>query len=138
MLAMWLARRHTRAALSEIGEFFDRRVMHYSRGMRARLSFSLFAFLEADLFVIDEALSGGDSFFKEKCHRRLAELTAGGTAVVMATHSRQAVREYCPQLLLLHQGQPLYFGTTAEGLRRFETLRGIERPARRVRLAGRR
>jgi chromosomal replication initiator protein len=25
MLAMWLARKHTRAALSEIGEFFGRR-----------------------------------------------------------------------------------------------------------------
>ena len=52
---------------SGIGKFIDTPVKRYSSGMRVRLAFSVAAFLEPEILLIDEVLAVGDINFQNKC-----------------------------------------------------------------------
>ena len=110
------------AEFSELGDFFDRPVRLYSTGMAARLAFSIYAFLDCDVLILDEVLAVGDLFFRQKCYARLEELIAKQTTIIFVTHAMDAVREYCQQVMLLHKGQALYHGTAQEAIRRYYQL----------------
>jgi len=91
-------------AFADLGDFFDRPLAFYSRGMKTRLAFSLIAFAEADLFVFDEALAGGDAGFREKCHDWLDAIRAAGAAVILATHQPASLLRFCERALVLRRG----------------------------------
>lgn len=56
---------------ADIGEFIDRPVRTYSSGMFVRLAFSIAAYVDADVLIVDEALAVGDAAFQFKCLNRL-------------------------------------------------------------------
>jgi lipopolysaccharide transport system ATP-binding protein len=99
---------------AEIGPFFDRPIKLYSSGMHARLAFSMFAFLECELLIIDEVLAVGDIFFTQKCYHRLDELRAQNTAMIMVTHNMSVIQQYCQQAIVLDKGQMVFSGTSSE------------------------
>lgn len=90
---------------AEIGEFIDQPVRRYSSGMFVRLAFSLFAHLEPDVYIVDEALAVGDVFFQQKCFRRFAELKAAGCTILFVTHDMAAISHLCDRALLLSGGK---------------------------------
>ncbi|MDY6950467.1 MAG: ABC transporter ATP-binding protein [Thermodesulfobacteriota bacterium] len=119
---------------AELGAFFDRPVRLYSQGMVMRLAFSMFAFLECDVLILDEILAVGDIFFRQKCHARLEELIGQGTAVILVTHQIDALQHYCNQIVLLHRGGVLYQGKPREAIHQFYRLRISETPVPKRRL----
>ena len=104
---------------SELGDFFDRPERIYSTGMSTRLAFSLYAFLEADVLLLDEVLAVGDIFFRQKCYGRLEELVANGTTIILVSHNIAMIRYYCRKVLVLHQGELVFFGEADRGVRVF-------------------
>jgi lipopolysaccharide transport system ATP-binding protein len=95
---------------SELAEFLDRPVHTYSSGMKARLAFSMGAFINPDILIIDETLSVGDVFFSEKAARRMKEIAASGRIVIIVTHGLKAVVEMCTRCLWIDQGRIMMDG----------------------------
>ena len=101
------------AAFAEIGDFIERPVKTYSSGMYVRLAFAVIAHADADLLVIDEALSVGDVFFAQKCMRFLRDFQARGT-VLFVSHSAAAVVNLCDRAIWLDKGRLVMDGPAKE------------------------
>ena len=91
---------------ADIGRFIDQPVKTYSSGMHVRLAFAVIANIDADVLVIDEALSVGDAFFQQKCMRFLRDFKEKGT-LIFVSHDCNAVINLCDRALWLNQGQLL-------------------------------
>lgn len=98
---------------ADIGEFIDQPVKTYSSGMFVRLAFAVIAHVEADILVIDEALSVGDAFFVQKCMRFLRSFMQNGT-VVFVSHDTAAVINLCDRVVWLSHGQVVADGAPKE------------------------
>lgn len=88
---------------SELADFIDQPVKSYSSGMQARLAFSVIAHVDADILIIDEALSVGDAFFAQKCMRFLRQFQERGT-ILFVSHDLAAVTAFCDQAIWLEGG----------------------------------
>ncbi|AWY44490.1 ATP-binding cassette domain-containing protein [Pseudomonas putida] len=88
---------------SELGDFIEQPVKAYSSGMQARLAFSVIAHVDADILIIDEALSVGDAFFAQKCMRFLRQFQERGT-ILFVSHDLAAVTAFCDHAIWLEGG----------------------------------
>lgn len=90
-------------AFADIGEFLEQPVKSYSSGMVVRLAFSVVAHVDADVLIVDEALSVGDAFFTQKCMRFLRRFMENNT-VLFVSHDIAAVNSLCNKAILLENG----------------------------------
>lgn len=97
---------------SEIGDFIDSPVKHYSSGMRSRLGFSVAAHLEADIMIIDEALSAGDVGFRKKALEKMKTAAFEGKSVLFVSHSMGSVEDLCDKALYLKKGEQIMIDDT--------------------------
>ena len=98
------------ASFADIGEFINQPVKHYSSGMYARLAFSVAINVDADILVVDEALSVGDEPFQRKCFARIEKIRANGGTILFVSHSGSTVINLCDRAILLHKGERIYTG----------------------------
>lgn len=97
-------------AFADIGDFIDAPVGTYSLGMRLRLAFSVFSRLKPDLFIIDEALGGGDDRFRNRFRAYLRDYVDGGGAMLLCSHELLAIQTFCDRCLLLDRGRVIMSG----------------------------
>lgn len=97
-------------AFSEIEQFIDQEVKHYSSGMFMRLAFSVAIHVELDVLLVDEILSVGDAPFREKCRLKFEELIAAGKTLVVVSHDMEMVRELCTRGVVINKGEVIYDG----------------------------
>jgi ABC-type polysaccharide/polyol phosphate transport system ATPase subunit len=90
---------------SEIGDFIDTPVKHYSSGMYVRLAFAVTAHLDPDILLLDEVLAVGDVAYQAKCRARLDEFRRAGKTIVLVSHNAATILEICDRALLIHQGE---------------------------------
>lgn len=88
---------------SELEDFIEQPVKTYSSGMYVRLAFAIAAHVDADVLIIDEALSVGDVRFTQKCMRYLREFQKRGT-LLFVSHDTSAVIGLCSRAIWLHHG----------------------------------
>lgn len=98
---------------ADIGDFIEQPIKTYSSGMVVRLAFAVIAHVDADILVIDEALSVGDAFFTQKCMRFLHNFMKIGT-IIFVSHDTGAVVNLCDKAALLNQGKVHQIGTPKE------------------------
>ncbi|WP_105132503.1 ABC transporter ATP-binding protein [Burkholderia sp. BE12] len=91
-------------AFSGIADFIDQPVKTYSSGMVVRLAFSVIAHVDADILVVDEALSVGDAYFTQKCMRFLRSFMQHGT-LLFCSHDMGAIVNLCNRVVWLDKGQ---------------------------------
>jgi lipopolysaccharide transport system ATP-binding protein len=93
-----------------IDEFIDAPVSTYSLGMRLRLAFSIYTRLAPELFVIDEALGGGDQRFRNRFRRFLRDYVDAGGAILLCSHEMTLIQAFCHHCILLDQGRMIAAG----------------------------
>lgn len=97
-------------AFSEIEEFIDQEVKHYSSGMFLRLAFAVAIHVELDVLLMDEILSVGDVPFREKCRQKFVELIEQGKTLVVVSHDMEMVRDLCTRGVVISKGRVIYDG----------------------------
>lgn len=101
-------------AFSELEPFIDNPVRTYSSGMYMRLAFSVAINVDADILLIDEILAVGDAAFQEKCFERLKEIHESGATILIVSHSREQIEDFCDRCIWIDQGKIRMEGETAK------------------------
>ncbi|PYS98669.1 MAG: ABC transporter ATP-binding protein [Acidobacteria bacterium] len=91
-------------AFSEIEEFLDTPVKHYSSGMYMRLAFSVAAHLDPEVLIVDEVLAVGDINFQKKCLRKMREVGESGRTVIFVSHDMASITRLCKRAIVLNHG----------------------------------
>lgn len=89
---------------SELQDFLDIPIKNYSSGMQARLGFAIATVVKPDILIVDEVLAVGDFKFQEKCEARIRALMAGGTTVLIVSHSIALIETLCNKVVWLDHG----------------------------------
>ncbi len=95
---------------SELEEFIDNPVKHYSSGMYVRLGFSVAVHVDPDILLVDEVLAVGDEAFARKCLDKIAQFQREGRTILFVTHSLDLVDEICDRGVVLAHGKVVFDG----------------------------
>ncbi|MSR56197.1 MAG: ABC transporter ATP-binding protein [Planctomycetaceae bacterium] len=93
------------AEFSELGDFLNGPVRHYSNGMLVRLAFAVATAIEPEILLVDEVLSAGDMAFQKKARKRMEDMIATARLIVMVSHDMQSLLKFCNRALWLDHGQ---------------------------------
>jgi lipopolysaccharide transport system ATP-binding protein len=77
----------------------------YSSGMQARLTFAVATSVDADIILIDEALSVGDARFQLKSFDRIRDFKRRGKTILLVSHDINAICSICDRAVLLERGR---------------------------------
>lgn len=97
-------------AFADIGEFIDLPMSSYSSGMAARLRFAISTAVVPDILVVDEALSTGDTQFRERAAARIVEIRQRAGTVFMVSHNASSIQSQCDRALWIDNGRLLADG----------------------------
>jgi lipopolysaccharide transport system ATP-binding protein len=86
-------------------KFLDTPLKHFSSGMQLRLAFSVAAFLDPEILVIDEVLSVGDAEFQKKCIGKMEGISKSGRTILFVSHNMGTVAQLCPKTIMLRSGR---------------------------------
>ena len=90
---------------SGVEKFIDTPVKRYSSGMKVRLAFSVAAFMEPEILLVDEVLAVGDATFQTKCLGKMNEVSRQGRTVIFVSHNMAAIENLCGRVILLESGE---------------------------------
>ena len=96
---------------SELQDFINLPVRTYSAGMISRLTFAIATALEPDILLIDEGIGAGDQSFADKAKQRLDNFYNKINIIVVASHSKDLIRQLCNKAILLEHGKIVASGT---------------------------
>ena len=107
---------------SGVKDFIDEPVKTYSSGMQVRLSFSVAVNINPDILILDEVLTVGDAEFQAKSKKRIEEFINGGKTVLLVSHDKNAILNYCNEAMLLYKGGVIAVGKPEETIARYEEI----------------
>lgn len=99
---------------SGVEKFLDTPLKHYSSGMQLRLAFSVAAFLEPEILVIDEVLAVGDAEFQKKCLGKMEDVSKSGRTILFVSHQLGMLGQLCKQSIILDKGKIIQYGESHE------------------------
>ena len=97
---------------AEVEKFLDTPVKRYSSGMYVRLAFSVAAYLEPDIMVVDEVLAVGDAQFQNKCLGKMDEAGREGRTILFVSHNMGVISKLCSSCVWLDKGEVRDIGQT--------------------------
>ncbi len=116
------------AKFSNLGEFLDIPVRHYSSGMYVRLAFATSTAVDPQILLLDEVMAAGDVQFIETARERMNDLMERASLVVFATHSLDVLPSFCERTILLRQGRIIADGPTDDVVRVYTEGRYVDEP----------
>lgn len=105
---------------SELQEFIDQPVKHYSSGMYMRLAFAVAVHVHPEILIVDEILAVGDSAFQEKCFVRMNEFKKSKEiTIIFVSHSMPQVNSFCTRAIYLNHHQIQYNGNPEKATQKY-------------------
>jgi len=106
---------------AEIGEYIDQPTRTYSSGMLSRLGFAINVNTEPEIFIVDEALSTGDSRFRKKCLERVRGIIErNNVTLLFVTHATEVAKNFCERGLVMKAGKIIFDGPAADAAELYE------------------
>jgi ABC-type polysaccharide/polyol phosphate transport system ATPase subunit len=102
------------AEFSELGDFLNTPVRHYSSGMLVRLAFAVATAVDPEILLVDEVLSAGDIAFQKKCRQRMQEMIDKARLIVMVSHDLDAIAKMCNRAIWMDHGSVRLEGPAKE------------------------
>lgn len=90
---------------SELGEHINYPVKNYSKGMRAKLGFSIATLINPEILIIDEILAVGDIKFRKKSSEKIRSMMKEGVTVLLVSHSINQIKNICDRCIWLEDGK---------------------------------
>ena len=90
---------------SELGESIHKPVETYSKGMVSRLAFSIATAFPSDILIIDEVLSVGDKYFRDKCMNRMNHIMNNSKLIILISHTDADIKSMCNRAIYLDKGK---------------------------------
>ena len=99
--------------------FLDTPLKHFSSGMQLRLAFSVAAFLEPEILVIDEVLAVGDAEFQKKCMGKMEEVGKEGRTIIFVSHNLNAITTLCSRVIVIKNGSVLVDDESSKAVKQY-------------------
>lgn len=114
-------------ALLEQFELADKRdttARELSRGMRQKVAICCAYLHRPSAILFDEPMTGLDPRGIRTLKESIRQQAAAGAAVVISSHLLSLIEDLCTDLLILHQGKRLFWGTLDDARIRYPDLEG--------------
>jgi len=109
---------------SEIEEFIDQPVKHYSSGMYMRLAFSIAIHVHPEILLVDEILAVGDTDFQAKCFAKMNEYKKDNNiTIIFVSHSMTQVEKFCDRVIYLNNHQIFADGKPQQSIEKYLCLK---------------
>jgi ABC-2 type transport system ATP-binding protein len=95
----------------ELADKKDEIASNLSRGMLQKLSLACAFLREPRVIILDEPLTGLDPRGIRNIKQSIRRRAAAGTAFLLSSHLLMLVEALCDQVLILHRGQKMAFGS---------------------------
>ena len=102
------------AEFTELGEFLDLPIRHYSAGMLVRLGFAISTSIDPEILLIDEVLAAGDQSFQVKAKARLDSVIGRARLLALVSHDLTTVSRLCNTVIWMDHGKVRAMGPAAQ------------------------
>jgi len=96
---------------SELSEFIDQPIKHYSSGMYMRLAFSIAVHVNPEILIVDEILAVGDADFQAKCFAKMEEFKKKGVTILFVSHALDQVQSFCTKAIYINHSKIIDSGS---------------------------
>ena len=108
---------------AELEGFMDEKMRNYSSGMISRLGFAVATARDTpEILILDEVLSVGDLFFRQKSEARIREMIHGGSTVLVVSHMPSVIRTHCTRAVWIEKGHLRAIGDPKEVCAAYENM----------------
>jgi len=98
-----------------LNDFVDTPIKNFSKGMQARLKFSIAMYAKADIFLLDEFFGGvGDEEFKQKSNDAFKKSIVDQKTILIISHNKSIIEKHCDRVLWINGGKMKMIGKPDE------------------------
>jgi len=106
---------------SELEDFIETPLSHYSSGMKARLGFAIVVHIKPDILILDEVFAVGDKNFQKKSVAAISTLSDQVTTIIVS-HNMDVVKKMANRVVVLKGGTVCFDGLVDEGIAFYNAL----------------
>lgn len=115
-------RSHEVLEMVKLAHAKDKKLKDYSKGMLQRIGIAQALIAFPEFLILDEPMSGLDPDGRILIKDILKNLKNTEITVLMSSHLLEDIDELCEDLIVVHDGECLYNGSTAEFKKNYSTL----------------
>jgi energy-coupling factor transport system ATP-binding protein len=101
----------------------DKHPLRLSMGQKRRLSVATMLILNTDVLILDEPTTGQDRKNIDNIMQIMMDSNKLGTTIILITHDMNLVAKYSSRILVMDEGEVVFYGSKSDFFRDFATIR---------------